>query len=243
MIKHSSRPGQTNNNERQYLTSPIANLKSFLFTLLFVWISLSAAAQTSASAYVERHKDEAVEEMNEHGIPASIILAVAMHESANGNSKIARYLNNHFGMKGKNSSKKIRSSYKGYNSVEDSYTDFITMLKSRNKFSPLFDKLNHYDYTNWARGIKKGGYAVSKTWVSQIVGIIKKHRLYEYDNRPASLTNNATLSGSTALAVYKVKKGDTLLHIARKHGTTVKKIQAKNSLKSSRLKIGQKLKI
>lgn len=215
-----------------------------IFTLLLFWISLSAAAQTSASEYIATHKDEAVEEMNEHGVPASIILAVAMHESANGTSKIARYLNNHFGIKGKNSSKAIHSSYKGYNSVKDSYTDFISMLKNRSKFSPLFTRFTHYDYTNWARGIKKGGYAVSKTWVSQVVGIIKKHRLYQYDNRPSGMADNKlTAENKAASSVYKVKKGDTLMHIAKKYGTTVKKIQVKNALKSSRLKIGQKLMI
>ena len=38
--------------------------------------------------------------MHESGVPASIVLAVAMHESANGNSHIAKKLNNQFGVKG-----------------------------------------------------------------------------------------------------------------------------------------------
>lgn len=216
-----------------------------LFTLLFIFPACAVLAQTSASSYIEEHKDEAVQEMNKNGVPASIILAVAMHESANGTSKIARYLNNHFGIKGQNSSTAIRSSYKGYDSVKDSYNDFITMLKTRSSFSSMFDKFTHYDYANWARGIKKGGYAASKTWVSQVVNIIKKYKLYEYDNRPEGAAADLAPGPETAATptIYKVKKGDTLLHIARKHGTTVKKLQARNTLSTTKLKIGQRLKI
>jgi uncharacterized FlgJ-related protein len=56
--------------------------------------------------------------MHQSGIPASIILGIAMHESANGNSAIAKNLNNQFGMKGGSTSvyyknkKKVRSAYK-----------------------------------------------------------------------------------------------------------------------------------
>ena len=218
-----------------------------LITLLLLWISITASAQTSASNYIEKHKENAVKLMNLHGVPASIILAVAMHESANGTSKIARYLNNHFGMKGKNQSTQIKSSYRGYESVESSYGDFISLMKSRRQFSPLFDKYSHYDYKSWALGIQRGGYAASRTWASQVMGTIKKFRLYEYDNRPAdsaeAVNADDVKPSSWTAAIYKVKNGDTLEKIAKKLSTSVKMIMRKNSLTSSRLSIGQKLKI
>jgi flagellum-specific peptidoglycan hydrolase FlgJ len=128
-------------------------------TLCLLILSLTASAQTSASRYNQNYKDEAVKLMHEHGVPASIILAVAMHESANGTSLIARHLNNHFGMKGKNTSSKIKSSYRGYESVESSYEDFISLLKRKRQFSSMFDKYSHWDYKNWVWGIQRGGYA------------------------------------------------------------------------------------
>jgi LysM repeat protein len=42
---------------------------------------------------------------------------------------------------------------------------------------------------------------------------------------------------------YVVKSGDTLNAIARKHGTTVKDLQAANNLKTTQIKVGQKLRI
>jgi LysM repeat protein len=43
--------------------------------------------------------------------------------------------------------------------------------------------------------------------------------------------------------VYVVKSGDTLTHIAHSHGTTVKAIESENNLSTSKIKVGQKLKI
>ena len=224
--------------------------KSLTLILLFLLsLSFTASAQNSATRYIEKHKDEAVELMKKHGVPASIILAVAMHESANGTSVIARHLNNHFGMKGKNTSTKIRSSYRGYESVESSYEDFISLLQRKRQFSSMFDKFTHYDYKNWAYGIQRGGYAASRTWGSQVMGTIKKFKLYQYDDRPEgaieTVLPNYTSKNSSARTsglTYKVKRGDTLGIIAKRFNTSVKSLMRKNSLRSSNLSVGQRLK-
>ncbi|MBC7654101.1 MAG: glucosaminidase domain-containing protein [Oligoflexus sp.] len=179
--------------------------------------------------------------MNKYHVPASIILAVAIHESASGTSKIARYLNNHFGIKGPNNSTQINSAYKGFDAVEDSYINFIDMLESRSKFKVLFDKYTDYDYRSWAYGIQRGGYAASRTWASQVIGLIKKLKLYEYDNRPDDYIE--PIEAVEVSVYYKVKKGDTLGEISEKYNTTVKNLMTKNNLKSTILRIGQKLKI
>jgi flagellum-specific peptidoglycan hydrolase FlgJ len=179
--------------------------------------------------------------MNEHHVPASVILAVAMHESASGTSKVARYLNNHFGLKGQNNSTQIKSSYKGFDTVEESYKYFIGLLHTHPKFRNLFDKFTEYDYKNWARGMQRGGYAASSAWSSQIIGLIKKYNLQEFDNRPEGYIE--PIAPVTVYKIYKVKKGDTLGAIAKKHHTSIKNLMLKNHLKNSDLKIGQKLKI
>jgi uncharacterized FlgJ-related protein len=216
-------------------------MKRFLFIILIFFISSFCFAQSVTQNYINENKDFSVELMNKYHVPASIILGVAIHESGSGTSKIARYLNNHFGIKGSNSSTKIRSSYKGFEAVEDSYLYFIDMLQSRSKFKILFDKYSDYDFKSWANGIQRGGYAASHTWASQVIGLIKHYKLYEYDNRPADYIE--PIAAVEVTINYKVKKGDTLGEISKKYDTTVKNLMIKNNLKSSILRVGQKLKI
>jgi hypothetical protein len=224
--------------------------------LLWVWISITflslAARAQSTEDYIAERLTHAQELMREHQIPASIILAVAIHESAAGQSKIARYMNNHFGVKGPNSNTEIRSAYRDYPTVDESYDHFIEFLKSRATFSPLFEKYDQYDYRNWARGIQRGGYARSRSWSSQIVGLIKKYELYQYDERPDDYVEPAVVissrkrkksRNSASGKRYTVKAGDNLSKIAKRNHTTTKAIMNKNGLKNVNLKPGQKIKL
>lgn len=209
--------------------------------ILLVFLNLNTFAQSVTQSYIAEHKEKAVALMNEHHVPASIILAVAIHESASGTSKIARYLNNHFGLKGPNNSTEIRSAYRGFDEIGDSYDYFISFLNGRSKFNSLFETLTDYDYKNWARGIQRGGYAASKTWASQVIALIKKYELQQFDNLPDDYVE--PIEVVSAYKVYQVKKGDTLGVIAKRYQTTIKTLMLKNHLKSSLLQIGQKLKI
>ena len=53
-------------------------------------------------------------------------------------------------------------------------------------------------------------------------------------------TTGVSSAGDTA---YVVKSGDTLTKIAKAHGTTVKLIESENNLSTTKIKVGQKLKI
>jgi hypothetical protein len=228
-------------------------MKKIVFLFIFILSQIHGFGQTSASVYVERYKSVAIEKMNQTGVPASVILAVAMHESGSGTSKIARYLNNHFGIKGKNRVKTIRSAYKSYDSVEDSYADFIATLKKHPSFAKLFNTPYSYKYTYWVRGIQRGGYAHSKTWGAQVLGFIKKYQLDQFDNQAPQLIPEMAVDTLTEINApvsiqvvtvhrrYIVKKGDTLSGIAKRLGTSVSAMMRINKLKTSRLQPGQKI--
>ncbi len=216
-------------------------LLNFSMILLFILGGIMAPAQAAAQkvsikAYIKAHQETAIRYMEKYGVPASIILGIAIHESAGGNSKLARYLNNHFGIKGANNSKTIKSAYKGYESVEDSYEDFIDMMRNRSQYNHLFDKYGTDDFRNWASGIARGGYAGSKTWTSQVINIINKYELHQFDQ-----SSGDKESDDNSLTSYTVRKGDTLSEIADQFGTTISEIRDKNGLKSTNLKIGQQL--
>ncbi len=212
-------------------------------TMLFIATSTfqTVAQKITPQAYIEEYKDAAIRYMEEYGCPASIILAVAMHESAHGTSRVARYLNNHFGIKGPNDSKEIRSAYKGYDSVDESYRDFIAFLKRRKSTEQLFDLYQPHEYQKWVRGIARSGYAHSSSWSAKVIGMIRKYHLHELDKQPEGGTAVAAVDQPVETERYIVQKGDTLYDIARKYGTTVKAIQRENGLTHSRLRIGQQL--
>lgn len=52
-----------------------------------------------------------------------------------------------------------------------------------------------------------------------------------------------TVGTEVAGETYTVKSGDTLTTIAKKHGTTVKALQAANNLTTTKIKVNQKLKL
>ncbi|MGF1922551.1 MAG: glucosaminidase domain-containing protein [Bacteroidia bacterium] len=214
---------------------------------LLIMLSTSVVKAQNTVDYVLSNAFHAQYLMQKHGLPASIILGVAIHESAAGNSKIARYLNNHFGVKGPNSNKEIKSAYRDYPTVDSSYAHFVSFLLSRKYFSILFEKYDQYDYKNWAYGIQRGGYASSRTWANQVIAIIKKYELFNYDNRPDDYGEITEPSIKTKVkknaAIHIVKSGESLSLIAKRNHTTVGKLIHKNGLKSIALKIGQKIKL
>jgi len=165
--------------------------KVLLITALLISTLAASAQKNTSESYIEQFKDDAIRIMHETGVPASIVLGVAMHESGCGNSNIAKNLNNQFGVKGGGGSvyykkkKKVHTEYKQYDSVLESFQDFARIMTERKQFSHLADELSHYDYIGWARGIQHSGYCSSRKWAAQVLGIINKYQLNSLDEKPA----------------------------------------------------------
>ncbi|GIM53205.1 hypothetical protein CAPN004_22350 [Capnocytophaga cynodegmi] len=141
--------------------------------------------------YIDDYKEIAMVEMQRYKIPASITLAQAILESGSGQGKLARHGNNHFGIK-------CHSSWQGktmthdddekgecfrrYKYAFESFEDHSTFLVNRNRYAFLFD-LEPDDYVGWAHGLKKAGYATDPGYAKKLIQLIKKHKLYEYDQQ------------------------------------------------------------
>lgn len=240
-------------------------LGNYIAALLILFVATSTYAQKfSPSSYIAEHKDMAQQLMIETGVPASVILGVAFHESAYGNSKLAKHLNNHFGIKGKNNSKKIRSAYKGYGDSEDSYEDFVGLLQRRKATAKLFKSKDKGDYRGWIAGIARSGYSEASTWSAKVIHIINRYDLDQYDKvaskeeiteqrvataGPAAGEDMLLRSMETQGSGIKlnhtnshvVRKGDTLSELAKHYGTTIQKLKNQNNLRSANLSIGQRL--
>jgi LysM repeat protein len=59
----------------------------------------------------------------------------------------------------------------------------------------------------------------------------------------AAVTPDVTAPAAGGEETYKVKSGDTLTKIAKQYGVSVKSIESENSLSTTKIKVGQKLKI
>ena len=61
--------------------------------------------------------------------------------------------------------------------------------------------------------------------------------------KSSSSSKTSTTSKSSTSSTYKVKAGDTLSKIGKKYGVSYKTIMSWNNLKSTKIKVGQKLKV
>ncbi len=139
-------------------------------------------------SYIEAFKQVSITEMNKSGIPASITLAQGILESGSGNSELAKYANNHFGIKctsdwrGKAYYKdddQRHDCFRVYKDPQESYKDHSEFLK-RKRYAALFE-LDKNDYRNWAIGLKNAGYATNPKYAQLLINIIEKYQLYKYD--------------------------------------------------------------
>lgn len=138
--------------------------------------------------YIDNFKGVAIEEMNKAGIPASITLAQGILESGAGNSELAKFANNHFGIKctadwkGKAYYKdddQKNDCFRVYKDARESYKDHSEFLK-RKRYAALFE-LDKNDYKNWAFGLKAAGYATNPKYPDLLINTIEKYKLYQYD--------------------------------------------------------------
>ncbi|MFN6039591.1 MAG: glucosaminidase domain-containing protein [Bacteroidota bacterium] len=213
--------------------------------------------------YISKYKEEAISQMQTHNIPASITLAQGMLESGNGNSALAVYANNHFGIKCHKDWKGDTYSadddakdecFRKYGSVWDSYNDHSIFLKSNIRYASLFE-LKRDDYKGWAYGLKQAGYATHKSYAELLIDLIDKYKLNELDQLIdmqiiSSKNNVGTIKKLEIRTVIRfnrskfiiVKKGDSFMKIANDFGLEVEDILKYNDLTTkSKLVIGEKI--
>ncbi|KAA2245608.1 muramidase [Chitinophaga agrisoli] len=155
----------------------------FCAVLLCVLVAQTAYPQQYKKRYLDKYEDLSVRLMNETGIPASVILGVAMLESAMGTSRNAKLLHNHFGIVGRNSLAKkhatYRSKYKEYPTDSASYTHFVKLVTKKRWFSQL---KGNTEYPLWLKHMNHTGYSTAGTeWIRRVTNLIKRYKLYKLD--------------------------------------------------------------
>ena len=235
--------------------------------VIFLFVSLLSYSQSRNRAYVayiEQYYQLAEKQQKEHGIPASIVLSQGLLESGAGLSSFAIESNNHFGIKCNDwagekvyhDDDKKGECFRKYSRVLDSYEDHASFLKTRLRYSFLFD-LNPTDYEGWAHGLKKAGYATDPTYAFKLIALIEAYDLHRFDLDPNatgynptsnSARNESTVRGSIGsvkafvnhviVKVNGVKfvtaiPGDTYAGIADEFRTSEERIRKYNEVNST----------
>jgi flagellum-specific peptidoglycan hydrolase FlgJ len=138
--------------------------------------------------YIDYFSGVAMDEMRTYKIPASITLAQGILESGSGKGRLSVEANNHFGIKCHDwkgpkifhDDDEAQECFRKYSAPEYSYRDHSIFLTSRSRYSDLFD-LSISDYKNWAKGLKKAGYATDKNYHNKLINLIENYKLFIYD--------------------------------------------------------------
>ena len=143
-----------------------------LFCIILSILFFSLSSQTE---YFNKYKPLADSLEDKYGVPSCLILSVGFLESGRGKSKVAKILNNHFGIVGKNNLHKkgrFKSKYKYFYSVSDSYNSFCKLIASKSYYSTL---KGNKDINKWAIAIASKGYAENANlWSRYIIKLAKK---------------------------------------------------------------------
>jgi hypothetical protein len=198
-------------------------MRNLMFFAAYAGICLTGYGQTedrmTREEYIKAFKDLAVIEMKRSGIPASITMAQACLESGDGNSRLARKANNHFGIKCHNDwdGKKIRydddkknECFRKYKSVYDSYHDHSDYLMNKSRYDFLFE-LDPADYKGWARGLKKAGYATDPSYAGALIRIIEEHELFTLDREVVASHDRPPRPNKELSAADKIYSGRTIM--------------------------------
>lgn len=156
--------------------------------------------------YIETYKDLAIAEMQRTGVPASITLAQGIHETLAGTSDLVQRSNNHFGIKCKSNwtgetvfhdDDAKGECFRKYARAEDSYRDHSDFLRNSARYAALFS-LDPADYSGWANGLKKAGYATNPRYPQVLIKLIEDYNLQQYTFQALNRPNDVVVKDEPA---------------------------------------------
>lgn len=217
-----------------YIKTSLIKSLLFISSIFLFKLGYSQPAEkfTSREQYIEKYSEEAINQMVQYKIPASITLAQGILESNNGNSALAKYGNNHFGIKCHNwvgegiyqDDDLKNECFRKYPSALESFQDHSLFLYNRNRYAFLFN-LKLEDYKSWAKGLKKAGYATNPKYADILIALIEQHELYQFD-KSLLLAHAIPSKKQVSKPISKLKKQNK--HSISIHYNNIKYITAKN---------------
>lgn len=150
----------------------------------------------SKTEFIETLTPHAKQAEATYGTRPSLLIAQAALESNWGNSELSTESNNYFGIKGSQNGEQyatreyndeewtqINASFKQYDSLADSITDYAKLLKNGTSWDSDFYQgvLDASNYQEAAVALQEAGYATDPDYADKLIQIIEQHQLYELD--------------------------------------------------------------
>jgi flagellum-specific peptidoglycan hydrolase FlgJ len=143
---------------------------------LVLMLILATGISFAGQPYVKKFRPVADSLSAHYGIPAEVMLAVAIVESGAGTSRNSKLLNNHFGIVGKNNllaSKGIKSAYKQYAAAEHSYADFCRVVSRKKFYASMKGQKNS---EAWVMAISNAGYSTMPAeWRMRVLNVLRTY--------------------------------------------------------------------
>jgi hypothetical protein len=154
-------PVATSGSEASILSSSSGDSKSLVTTLAKV-------SDADKEAYLKRFAKVAMQEQQKFGLPASVMLSIALLHSESGQRDITVSGNNHFGLLSADKSPKK------YDRAWDSFRDFSNLVAAK-----LTDKPTKAEAEAWLKALSKAGLVGGEQ--NDLEQLIKHFNLSELD--------------------------------------------------------------
>lgn len=218
----------------------------YIYLFLFCFINDISAQKykwnAQYQAYIDEYRELAIEQMLKYHIPASITLAQGLLESGAGRSKLAKYGNNHFGIKchdwtGKTMYKDDdlnNECFRVYDNAYESFEDHSKFLARHKRYASLFS-LKTTDYKGWARGLKSAGYATSPVYAQSLINLIETYNLHQYDKAKHYDQFILSKSEHTAQPLHPIYKYNKNYYLKAREGDTYESIGKEVGIRGKKL--------
>ncbi len=149
--------------------------------------------------FIEAAAAAAQESQRRLGVPASVTIAQAIHESYWGTSTLARNANNFFGIKARNGAGSagtywmdawevfngedvvVPEPFRAYNDPGESFLDHGMFFLQNSRYHSAFRYTT--DPRRFAQAIADAGYATDPDYAPKLIRIMDQYDLYRYDLR------------------------------------------------------------
>lgn len=145
--------------------------------------------------YIHTYSKATIKSVSGTGLFPSVKMAQAILESGDGNSRLAKFFNNHFGIKADASWKgrkaymqtreviggksvTLEAPFRAYTDAADSFRDHTLFLKKFDRYAEVF---NAPTPEMQAEELERAGYATDPNYAELLISLINTHKLKRLD--------------------------------------------------------------